>query len=522
MVLTELIERNARRRPQREALVGGDLRLTYAQLAKRIELIARCLIKLGVTQGDRVLVQMSNLVPYVELYFAVPLLGAILVPLNVRLTSNELHYFISHSGAVCLVADLERAQAIEKGLTEWGEIRERVVVGGTLEGWRSYEELEPTDEVQWSPYDYSAENDIVYIYYTSGTTGLPKGAMWTHRQVIEALVNLQLDLPLNQDDTSLVAVNLSHGPSLLPVLHQLFYVGGRVILYHGPRFQPEEFADLAIREGVRTTLLVPTMLHRLLHLKGRCQNWFENFKYIKYVGAKMDVQELQLAVERIQTRLTQGYGSTETLGSATFLAPSDHNPNVPDLAKRLASAGKEYTNVRVSIMNDEGVLLPQGEFGQIVIRSDKNFAGYWRDPEATQNAFKEGWLLTGDLGYLDKNGYLYVEGRLSDMIISGGENIHPQEVEEVVATFPKIAECAVVGVPDVEWGEAVWAFVVPARGMKIEPEEVIKFCEGRMAGYKRPRRVVICRKLPKNLLGKTQKFSLREKAKRLKSKRGSF
>lgn len=521
MLLTEIIERNAQRRPRDEALVGSGVRLTHAELAQHIQRAARCLARLGIKEGDRVLVQMSNLVPYVELYFAVPMLRAILVPLNVRLTPSELRYFIFHSGAVCLVADAERATAIEKGLTDWGEIRERVVVGDALEEWHSYEGLETTDEVKWRLYDPSVENEVAYIYYTSGTTGPPKGAMWTHRQVIEALVNLQLDLPLSSEDTSLVAVNLSHGATLLPVLHQVFYMGGRVVLYPGPGFRPKEFAELAVKEGARVTILVPTMLHRLLHLEGRYRNWFDGFKYIKYAAATMDQHELRLAVERMKTRLTQGYGSTETLGSATFLSPSEHDPTLQGLDKRLASVGKEYTNVRVAIMNDEGLLLPPGEVGQIVVRSDKIFAGYWRDPEATKRAFKNGWLLSGDVGYLDEDGYLYVVGRLSDMIISGGENVYPREVEDILSDFPKIAECAVVGVPDLEWGEEVWAFVVPAKGKKIESEEVIEFCKGKLAGYKRPRQVVVCRELPQNLLGKTQKFVLQEKALRIKSKGAS-
>jgi acyl-CoA synthetase (AMP-forming)/AMP-acid ligase II len=514
LLVTELIERNARRRPHREALVGDGVRLNHLELAQRIDWVARCLARLGIVRGDRILVQMSNKIPYVELYFAVPKIGAILVPLNVRLTPVEFPYFISHSGAVCLVADLDRATDIERGLTYWGGIRERIVVGGHLKGWSSYEDLTPSDEVELPRYEPSAENDVIYIYYTSGTTGRPKGAMWTHRQVIEQLVNLQFDLPINPVDTSLVAVNLSHGPSVLPVLHQVLYVGGRVILYSGLRFQAEEFVDLAIKERVNTTLLVPTMLHRLLQIEGQGRDWFEGFKYIKYAAAKMDPDELEMAVSRIHTRLTQGYGSTETVGGVTFLAPSEHNPELPGLEKRLASAGREYTNVQVAIMDNHGRLLPPGEVGQIVVRSDKNFAGYWRDPEVSEKAFRDGWLLTGDIGHLDDEGYLYVVDRLSDMIISGGENVYPREVEEVLSGLSTIAECAVVGVPDLEWGETVWAFVVPAPGQTINPEEVIEFCRGRLAGYKRPRRVIVCKDLPKNSLGKIQKFLLREKTHR--------
>jgi acyl-CoA synthetase (AMP-forming)/AMP-acid ligase II len=512
MLITELIERNIRRCPYREAIVGDCLRLNYDELAQRIERTARCLVKLGIGKGDRVLVQMSNLVPYVELYFAVPQIGAILIPINVRLVPAELSFFISDSEAKCLMADMERATEIQKGLTDWGTVQERVVVGGYLEGWLSYEDMQPSDKAEFRKYDPAAENNIAYIFYTSGTTGRPKGAMWTHRQVIEQLLNLQLDLPLSPDDTSLVVVNLSHGGSVLPVLHQVFFVGGRVILYAGPRFLPGEFADLAVKEGVKTTLLVPTMLHRLLHIDGPSSIWFRDFRYIKYVAAKMDPNELKIAAERMHTRLTQGYGSTETVGGVTFLSPSEHNPELPGFEKRIASVGKEYTNVRVAVMNEQGCLLPPGEVGQIVVRSDKNFAGYWRNPEATKKVFQDGWLLTGDLGRLDEEGYLYVVDRLSDMIISGGENVYPREVEEVLLSLPTVAECAVVGVPDLEWGEAVWAFIVPTTGQKIDPKEVTQFCRSRLASYKIPRKIVLCQDLPKNYLGKIQKFILREKA----------
>jgi len=513
VLLSEIIERNARRHAHREALVGSGLRITHAELAARVEKTARCLAGLGIGKGDRVLVQMNNNVRYVELYFAVPKLRAILVPLNVRLTTAELPYFVSNSGAVCLVADFERATSMEKDLSDWGEIRERIVVGRHLKGWRSFKALIPEKKTAFSPYDPSVENEVAYIYYTSGTTGQPKGAMWTNRQVIESLVNLQLGLPFTPEDTSLAAVNLSHGPSVLPVLHQTLYMGGRVVLYPGPQFRAEEFVGLAKSEGVNTTLLVPTMLSRLLHFEDK--DWFKGFKYIKYAAAKMDLSGLLLAVERIQTRLTQGYGSTETVGGVTFLSPSEHNPRLPELKKRLTSAGKEYHNVRVAVISKEGRLLPSGEVGQIVVRSDKNFAGYWRDPQSTAKAFREGWLLTGDLGRLDHEGYLYVVDRLVDMIISGGENVYPREVEDALFDLPSVVECAVVGIPDTEWGEAVCAFVKTVPNCSMTSETVTEFCKARLAPYKRPRHVVVCQELPKNAMGKVRKNILRQEAQRL-------
>jgi acyl-CoA synthetase (AMP-forming)/AMP-acid ligase II len=342
--------------------------------------------------------------------------------------------------------------------------------------------------------------------------------MWTHRQIMETILNLQTDLPLTRKDASLVAVNLSHGPSMLPVLHQVVYVGGRLILYRGPRFQADEFSELAIREGASTTLLVPTMLSRMLRIKGGGSNWFERFKYVKYVASRMDRDDLRRAVETMHRSLVQGYGSTETVGGVTYLSPSGHDPGLPGIEKRLASAGREYTNVWVATMNEEGRLLPPGEVGQIVVRSDKNFKGYWNDPRSTREVLREGWLMTGDLGYLDQEGYLYVVDRLSDMIISGGENVYPKEIENLLSQLPRISECAVVGVPDREWGEEVWAFVIPEKGVTIKAEEVVEFCRGRLAGYKIPRRVVIRRDLPKNFLGKTQKFILEKEALELKEK----
>lgn len=515
MLLTEIIERNARRRPHKEAAVSGNIRITHAELSKRVERTASCLSGLGICKGDRVLVQMSNIVPYVELYFAVPKLGAILVPLNVRLTPTELPYYISHTGSICMIADFERAEDMEKGLADWGKIRERIVVGASIPGWRSFENMPPNEKAEWPSYNPSAENEVAYIYYTSGTTGRPKGAMWTNRQIIENLVNLQLDLPLTPEDTSLVAVNLAHGPSVLPVLHQTLYMGGKVVLYPGPQFKAEEFSGLAKKESANTTLLVPTMLSRLLHQEGAGHDWFKDFKYIKYAAAKMDYNELRLAVERIKTRLTQGYGSTETVGGVTFLPPSEHDPRSPNLEVRLASAGREYQNVRVAVTNEQGRLLPPGEIGQIVVRSDKNFAGYWRDPQSTAKTYREGWLLTGDLGRLDHEGYLYVMDRVADMIISGGENIYAREVEDVLLSLSSVSECAVVGVPDPEWGESVWAFVKPGPGCGLRPETVIEFCKGRLSSYKKPRHAVVCEELPKNAMGKVRKNILREEAQRL-------
>ncbi len=520
MTVAEIIARNARRRPQQEALVGDGRRLTHARLAARVAHVAGALHSMGLGRGDRVLVQMANLTPYVELYFAVPLLGAILVPLNVRFTPAELPYYLDHSRASVLVADLPRAMALEEGLAQWSGVRHRIVVGGELGGWQSYADLPPALDRQFADLSLATENDVAYIYYTSGTTGRPKGAMWSHRQVMEHLVNLQLDLPLTPKDASLVAVNLSHGPSTLPTLHQVLFAGGRVVLHPGPRFEAEEFARAAVAERATTTLLVPTMLARMLGLEGGQGRWFHGFKYIKYAAAKMAPDRLHRAVELMGTRLTQGYGSTETVGGVTFLSPTEHDPASLDLPRRLASAGKEYFMVQVAIMDPDGGLLPPGEVGQIVVKSDKNFAGYWQDEAATARVFRNGWLLTGDLGRLDDEDYLYVVDRVSDMIITGGENVYPREVEDVLGGLEGVAECAVLGVPDPEWGEAVWAFVVPAPGAELGAEDCLSHCAGRLAAYKKPKHVEICRTLPKNHLDKVQKHHLREQALQILRKGG--
>lgn len=512
MKLPEIIERNARRYPRREALVQDETRLTHAELAARVEHTARCLAGLGLNKGDRILVQMNNQIPYVELYFAAPLLGIILVPLNVRLTPAELPYFIAHSQARCLIADLTTAQVLNEHLSNLDNVEKRIVVGGVLQGWRPYHFLEPVPSWQPPPYNPGAENDVAYLFYTSGTTGRPKGAMWTNRQVFEHLVTLQIDLPLSPEDSSLVAVNLSHGPSTLPTLHQVLFAGGRVVLYPGPKFLAEKFAEMATQENATTTLLVPTMLTRMLRLTEPRSQWFHGFKYIKYAAAKMPAQDLQRAVELMGTRLTQGYGSTETVGGVTFLSPKEHDRRRPGLESRLASAGREYCNVRVAIMDEDGCILPPGEVGQIVVRSDKNFAGYWNDREATVRTFWHGWLLTGDLGRLDDEGYLYVVDRISDMIISGGENVYPMEVENIITGMAGVADCAVVGVVDPEWGEAVWAFIVPEKGQELDLTDCAALCRRHLAGYKRPKHWKILPELPRNLTGKIQKNLLKEQA----------
>jgi acyl-CoA synthetase (AMP-forming)/AMP-acid ligase II len=230
----------------------------------------------------------------------------------------------------------------------------------------------------------------------------------------------------------------------------------------------------------------------------------------------MDTEDLLLAVRTMGTRLTQGYGSTETLGGVTYLAPSEHNPDSKDIERRITSAGKEYTNVWVACMDEHGNFVRCREVGQIVVKGDKLFGGYWRDPEGTQKVMKDGWFMTGDLGYFDEDDYLYIVDRLSDLIITGGENVYPQEIEDLLNGFSKVADCAVIGLPDREWGEEVWAFVIPTPGMAFDAEEAVTFCKARMAGYKVPRRFVTCSDLPRNYLGKTQKFILRERAKGLK------
>lgn len=514
MDLGELARRNARRYPNKICLVEGKKRYTFQEFNQRVNRLANALSALGVSKGDRVAILLFNCSEYAEIYFGLAKIGAVAVPLNTRLKAKEyVPYFRSCSCSVLFLG--------EQFIDEIREIRSSVetvkdfiiVRGSRREEEISYETLllnspstEPSVEVD--------ERDVAAIFFTSGTMGFPKGAMWTHRNILEQLINLQIDLPLSRDDIGLIVLPMFHGPVTVAMFHHLFYIGGSIVISPYLHFDSKDFLEVIRQEKITCTVIVPTILVQLINFPeiDLYREVIKQLKQIKYVAAPTSTEVLKKALDIFGPVFTQGYGLTETIGGVTFLSKEDHILiEGKNLDKKLKSCGREYINVHIKIVDENGREVPFGKVGEIVVKSDKNFAGYWKMPDETGNVLKNGWLYTGDLGMVDEERYFYIVDRKKDMIISGGENIYPLEIEEVINHHPKVKESAVIGVPDPLWGEAVKAVVVLKDGERATPQEIIDFCQEHLASYKKAKFVEFVDTLPKSSLGKVVKQILRDK-----------
>jgi acyl-CoA synthetase (AMP-forming)/AMP-acid ligase II len=338
---------------------------------------ANGLLQLGVVRADRVAVLLYNCSEYVESYFSLAKIGAIIVPLNTRLNPKEYIRLFTTTSPVVLITSEHFQHTIAEILPALNMLRNIVIVGDkTLQGKFSYEALisgspssEPNVEVN--------ENDVAAIYFTSGTTGLPKGAMWSHRNILEQMVNLQTDLPFSREDKGLIVLPMFHGPVTIPLLHQLLFIGGCIVVVPHTHFDPGQFLETIRRERVTCTFIVPTMLVQLVNYAeiDRYREVIKQFKQIKYAASPASAHVLRKAIELFGPILTQGYGLTETVGGVSFLSKEDHVD--PKGAAKLKSCGKEYINVHIKIADEKGNEVPPGTVGEILVKSDKNFLGYW-------------------------------------------------------------------------------------------------------------------------------------------------
>ena len=363
-----------------------------------------------------------------------------------------------------------------------------------------------------TPPDPTIEPDnLAWLFYTSGTTGHPKGAMLTHRNLLTMAEQFLLCInPALPDDVLLHAAPITHG-SGCSIFHHIA-VGAASAFPATRSFDPPRIFEAIQRYRATTLFLVPTMINVLLASPDKARYDLSSLHTIFYGGAPMYVEQLQSAVSAFGPIFVQLFGQGEAPMACTSLPKEEHLAgDDPVKLKRLASAGRETTAVRVRVVDDEDREVPAGQMGEIVVRGDLVMKGYWRKPEATADTLRGGWLHTGDIGCLDSDGYLYITDRKKDMIISGGSNIYPREIEEVICRHPAVFEVAVIGIPDEKWGETVKALVVPREGMRATEAEIIEHCKRHMASYKKPQSVEFLPALPKNAYGKVLKRELRDR-----------
>jgi len=490
------LSRSALSHPSLPAVAcGSRVVASYGELAERAARLASSLReRFKLVPGDRVAIVAKNSPDTLALLYGIWHAGCAAVPANAKLHGAELGYILEHSGArVCFASkgiDAEIAAQAPSTL-------ERLVTIGSAD----YDALFTADTVDVVP---RAGGDLAWLFYTSGTTGRPKGAMLTHRNLAaasEAYVN-EVD-PIAPGDAIIHAAPMSHGSGLYIMAH-VANLGVQVVPESGG-FEPEEVFTLFDKWPRASMFAAPTMIKRLVDCSVDC--CAENIRTLIWGGAPMYVEDALQALDRFGPRLAQIYGQGEAPMTITTLSKAEiADRGHPRWRERLASAGKPYRNVEVMITDADDEPLPPGETGEILCRGDVVMAGYWRNDEASADSLRGGWLHTGDVGAFDAEGYLHLKDRSKDLIISGGANIYPREVEEVLLTHPNVREVSVIGRPDREWGEAVVAYVVG----HAAPAELDALCLAHIARFKRPKDYVFVDALPKNNYGKILKTELRE------------
>jgi fatty-acyl-CoA synthase len=480
--------RRARLTPEREAIVEVDSgrRFSYRDLEARVARAVRWLARQGVAPGDRVALALPNVAPYLELHFACARLGAIDVPLNTRLAAPELAYILGNAAPALTVTDAALRPRIEAaggaGALAVLDAYEAAVADGPVPP----PEAAPGGEAPHT------------ILYTSGTTGQPKGALLPHRKTLFNTLNADLFFDLSGRDRVLVALPLFHSFGLNILALPILYRGGTVVLARA--FDPAAFVETAARERVTFFGAVPTMFHRLI-AAGLDRRRLEALRFAFTAGAPMPLETIH-AVHARGILVKQGFGQTET--SIQCCLDAD------DAVRKAGSVGRPVFHAEVRVVDETLAEVPDDTVGEIVVRGPITMLGYWRDPEATAEVFRGGWLHTGDLATRDREGFLTLVGRQRDLYISGGENVYPAHVEAAYHDHPAIAEIAVVGVPDAEWGEVGRAYVVLRPGMHADPADLVRFGRERLAGYEVPRSFVFVAALPRTETGKVRRHLLAE------------
>ena len=487
----------ARRLPDRPAVSDDRSSRTYRELAERVARLAGGLRAQGLAPGDRVLLSLENCGEFVELLFGCWAAGLCAVPANARLHPREVEFIAENSGARLLVATPVLAEALAPVAGAVASL-DRIIATRSAD----YEGLfgEPLGASPRQP------TDSAWLFYTSGTTGRPKGAMLTHRNLAFMSQCYYADVDqVDERDTHLLAAPVSHGAGLY-ALPFLLKGAHQIVL---PHLDVGAILDMIARHPRVSMFAAPTMLTRLVHAPDVAAAAIANLRTIYYGGGPMYVADLERALDIFGPRLYQLYGQGESPMTITGLAQRLHERDHPHWYDRLASCGYARSGVLVRVVDDQDRDLPAGEIGEVITKSDCVMDGYWQNPAANAETLRGGWLHTGDLGSMDADGLLTLRDRSKDMIISGGSNIYPRQIEEVLLRHPDVVEASVVGRPHPDWGEEVVAFLVARRGAAVAVAELDRLCLDHVARFKRPRDYQFVEALPKNNYGKVLKTELR-------------
>ncbi len=506
MILGDLIRRNAQYYPDKPAFIMDGQSVTFGEYNSQVNRLVSALLRRGFNPPDHISILANNCLEYLDIYGAAEKGGFRIAPVNFRLTPTELIKVIGDARPRVLFVQNRYRSVVDSVRADLPSVELYVIVDGqAVPGWTTLNELlvegdDQEPQVQISP------DDVCYLIFTSGTTGIPRAAMLTHQaQWLDAAI-VALEMALTPNDRHLGIMPLYHiGGRALVLGH--FFRGCTCVLHDG--FDAGRmFRDIETYR-LTTTHVVSTMVNMMLNHPETGRHDLSSLRLAWYAAAPMPVEVLKRAMETFGPIFMQGFGQTESGPVVTTLFTFEHETEGPGAA-RLASCGRAVPGVEVKIIDDQGREVPYGEPGEIMVQSPLLMVGYWEKPEATAAALKNGWLHTGDMGRMDPDGYVYIVDRKKDMIVSGGENIYPREIEEVLYAHPAVLEAAIIGVPDELWGESVMALVVLRPGQAATADELIAFSAERLARYKRPKSVEFRDVLPKSPSGKILKKDLRE------------
>ncbi len=503
MVLDDMLLRSTQLWPGVDAIAERGRSVTTAELAAEVALWARRLAGLQVRAGDRVSIACHNRIEYAALYFSVARVGAVAVAHNWRLLPAEMAEQIRDADSRIVIADAHSASDLGGLCGDLPGVSAWVDLDGATEGWLGPDEIELAPVTPHRP----SEHDVVVMMFTSGTTGRAKGAMLSHRNLCHMVLAWSLEMPLRGAQTRFLQVTpLFHVGGLMMVL--LNVARGSTLLLE-PDFTPGDAVRRLLQERATHALFVPAMIRWMLLDPVMRGAEFPDLELILYGASPMPVEHLRQAIDAFGCGFLHAYGLTETSGVVTALQPEEHVYALAEEPELLTSAGRVMMGCAVRILTPEGEPVPTGELGEIVCRGPNVFVGYRGRPEATADALRDGWLWTGDIGRMDARGYLTIVDRSKDMIIVGGENVYPSEVEATLRAVPGLSDLAVIGIPHSVWGEQVLVVAVPEQGADDLSQRLIDHARAHLARFKCPTQVVLADALPRTPAGKVQKSVLR-------------
>ncbi|HJQ57794.1 MAG TPA: AMP-binding protein [Vineibacter sp.] len=510
--IDHLLRRAAMVAPDRIALRDDAGAITYGDAEAQANRLAAWLAAADggpprVRKGDRAAVILPNGIAFIVAELALLRRGLVKVPLNIRFAADEVLYALRDSEPTVLVATADYCRRVLERRHEAPSLRSIICVGEPVAGtvdWQAIVDGPPVAPVAAVPY---ADDDVILIRYTGGTTGRPKGVVHTHRSYLAIVLDVVRELAIPDDDVALHLGHLSHG---LNFMWPAWYLRGATQVLR-ERFEPQavwrDFRD----QGVSWVYMVPTMIHMLLEADDGTVTP-ARLRQFMYASAPMPVPLLRRALARFGPLFAQVYTLSEAPVITTFLPPAEHLESANDIGPPLASVGRPVATMELRLIDDDGREVPRGAAGEIAVRSINNMAGYWNLPAETAKTLVDGWLRTGDMARQADDGLLHLVDRKKDIVITGGFNVWPKEVEDVLHRHPAVAQAAVVGAPDEKWGEIVVAYVVPRPGARVDTEELVALCREHLADFKKPRRIHVVDALPTTPVGKISRAALRQMA----------